>query len=245
MRPLAIGVGLAGLIGATAIFLAHPTVPAPTASANETVVTTSAETPAEPDTSATAQAPKAQPSIQVRPASPDLITIPVLSPQELERIEPPKDVQVAQPGPSEQKPTLLHRPVATSSGEFTSKDITVRLAGIVPVGPDEECEADGRKWPCGIHARTAFRNWLRGRALSCVLPAESSGTVVAGCQLGKQNPAEWLVAQGWAHAEAGGPYAELEEEAKKQKRGIFGPAPSVPAVPAATSLPEVSQPSGD
>lgn len=245
MRPLAIGVSLAGLIGATAIFLAHPDAPTPRASTEEEVIAVAPDTSeGQPLTSAAPQAARAQPHIQVRPASPDLVTIPIISPQELERIEPPKEAQAAQ-RPAEQKPTLLHRPVATSSGEFTSRDMTVRLAGIVPVGADEECESDGKKWPCGVHARTAFRNWLRGRALSCVLPAESSATVVAECQLGKLNPAEWLVAQGWAYSEAGGPYTELEEEARKQKRGIFGPAPSIPALPAATMLPQAPEPSGN
>lgn len=246
MRPLAIGVSLAGLIGATVIFLAHPDAPTPGASTEEEVIAAAPDTSAaQSGISAAPQAARAPPHIQVRPASPDLVTIPIISPQELERIEPPKEAQAAQAGPAEQKPTLLHRPVATSSGEFTSRDMTVRLAGIVPVGAEEECEIDGKKWPCGVHARTAFRNWLRGRALSCVLPSESSETTVAECQLGKLNPAEWLVGLGWARAEAGGPYADLEEEARKQKRGIFGPAPSIPALPAATLQPQAPEPSGN
>lgn len=95
--------------------------------------------------------------------------------------------------------------------------------------PDEQCSsADGSSWPCGMVARTAFRNWLRGRAIECIVgePA-ASGTVISDCRLGKQDVALWLVENGLASAEPGGAYVDAEEKAKAERRGIFGPGPSV------------------
>lgn len=191
----------------------------------------------------------------VRPVAPDVVSAPPVGRDTLERAEPRKplgEVGAAR-SPSEGPPaeTLLFRPVATAGGAFTALGYEVRLAGIVPTDASESCTVDGVSWPCGIHARTAFRNWLRGRALTCVVPpAPPAEPVVSKCLLGRQDAAAWLVTQGWARAEAGGDYAGFEDEARAARRGLFGSAPAVPAeagpapVGAAPSLPDSSGPSG-
>lgn len=157
------------------------------------------------------------------------ITAPRLDITELERIDPraplsplgtPEDPTTRPP-----RETLLHRPVAVAAGTIEAKGHRVSLEGIEIVAPDETCAENGRNWPCGVHARTAFRNYLRGRAISCTVPgAPGEETVVSRCMIGNADPAAWLVAQGWARAAPGGPYEEEEREAVEAERGIHAAA---------------------
>src|SRR5690606_16307639 len=115
--------------------------------------------------------------------------------------------QASDPSKGPPRPTILHRPVAVAAGMFEAQGHTVALAGIEPLDAEEECVSDGVSWPCGVHARTAFRNWLRGRALTCTVPpALGEEVVVSACTLGRHDPAEWLVSQGWVRALADGSY---------------------------------------
>ena len=76
----------------------------------------------------------------------------------------------------------------------------------------------------------AVRLWLRGRALSCVMPPEADRQLlVAGCRLGKQDVGTWLVSNGWARAVAGGPYAEARSDRRARPGLAFSePAASAP-----------------
>lgn len=122
--------------------------------------------------------------------------------------------------------TLLHRAVASAAGVIEAQGHRVSIAGADLVEADEQCSYEGKSWNCGVRARTAFRALLRGRAPTCALPPEAaSGAVAARCRIGKQDLGEWLVANGWARAEAGGPYAAAEARAREKRLGIFGPPP--------------------
>ena len=57
-------------------------------------------------------------------------------------------------------------------------------------------------WPCGVRARTAFRLWLRGRALACDVPPEPSGrrSIVAPAA-----SASRMSAPGWSRTAGRGP----------------------------------------
>jgi len=180
---------------------------------------------------------------RVRPVAPDVVAAPPVEPQALQRIAPRDPLSPLGRAPTRAdlppRKTLLHRPHAIEAGVFHSMGHTVRLAGVEPTDDDEACVSDGVSWPCGVHARTAFRNWLRGRALACVVPAlPGRETVVSECALGKQDPAVWLVSFGWARATPGGPYTDMEAQARLAQRGLFGPAPAA-AAPAALNLPEL------
>jgi endonuclease YncB( thermonuclease family) len=170
---------------------------------------------------------------RVRPVAPEIVAAPPIDRKSLERVgsrQPLSEIGAAR-APSEGPPaeTILFRPVASGGGTFTSLGYEVVLAGIDPTGPEETCASGGVSWSCGIHARTAFRNWLRGRALTCVVPPSPTGEPeVTRCLLGNQDAAEWLVSNGWAKAEPGGAYVEIEAEARAEKRGMYGPAPVVP-----------------
>lgn len=181
-----------------------------------------------------------------RPVAPDVVAAPPIPTDTLERVEArdPLGDKGRAPSLADLPPaeTILRRPVVSAAGTFTSQGHTVALAGIDITDVGEKCGEGTTRWPCGIHARTAFRNYLRGRAMTCVVPAiPGSDVVVADCKLGTQNPAEWLVTQGWARAVAGGPYEEAAAAAQSAHRGLYGQAPT--AAPALTiTVPESAEP---
>lgn len=151
--------------------------------------------------------------------------------QRIEPRDPLSDIGQALPPkpkpPGEWKGTILFNPVATAAGLIEAKGYTLAIAGVKAVGADETCNYQGRDWPCGLRARAAFRAWLRARAVTCIVPPDPErDTIVAECSVGKQNVAEWLVANGWARAE-GDTYAALGDTASKTAKGIFGrPGPT-------------------
>jgi endonuclease YncB( thermonuclease family) len=123
--------------------------------------------------------------------------------------------------------TILYRPVAVGSAEFEAMGYRIAIAGTQSIDPLQVCTFEGAEWPCGVRARAAVRLWLRGRALSCIIPSEADRQLlVAACRLGKQDVGTWLVSNGWARAAAGGPYTPAEEQAREAKMGIFGPPPT-------------------
>lgn len=149
----------------------------------------------------------------------------------LERAEPRapmSTLSLAMPRPKGiAEPRLLHRPVALAAGRIEAQGHLVAIAGVEPVEADRTCrDADGVEWPCGAIARTAFRNWLRGRAVECtVKELPEDGPVTSACRLGTQDVGRWLVGNGFAEASSGGPYGELDAEARRERRGIHAAAP--------------------
>lgn len=149
----------------------------------------------------------------------------------LERAEPREPLSQLslalppKPAVEEDGGTMLYRPVATGSARFDAMGRTVAVAGAENVASDERCSYEGTDWACGIRARTAFRYFIRGRAVTCVVPPDAEKEIVADCRIGTQDVGAWLVTNGWARATPGGPYAEAEKQAREAKRGIFGPPP--------------------
>ncbi|BCH27285.1 thermonuclease family protein [Mesorhizobium sp. L-8-3] len=163
-----------------------------------------------PDAASPAAASDAAPYERVEPRAP-------LS--QLSLALPPK------PPVDEDGGTILYRPVATGSARFEAMGRVVDVAGTESVDLRERCTFEGAEWPCGVRARTAFRYFIRGRAISCDVPPEAGTDIVAGCRIGAQDVGAWLVTNGWARAAPGGPYAEAEKQAREARRGIFGPPP--------------------
>jgi endonuclease YncB( thermonuclease family) len=142
--------------------------------------------------------------------------------------------------PTERKETVLYQPVATAAGVLDAAGYHINLADIDPVAKDETCpRSGGGAWPCGLVARTAFRAWLRGRAMTCNVPA-AKGAVITSCTVGDDDPALWLVENGWARSDDPR-YRDAVDKAKDGKRGMFGGPPkaysSMPALPP-PALPE-------
>ena len=221
MRPLALIVALAGL---GALVLAAPALRA-------RVSPPAAEPPAlaAQDEVPTVRAPV---PLAVRPVAPEIVAPPPLALDVLERIEEraPLGPIGRAPAPSEGPPkeTVLHRPLVIEAGAFAAMGHRIVLAGLVPTPADEICDSGGVAWPCGVHARTAFRNYLRGRALACVVPPAPTGeALTTPCRLGKADAGEWLAAQGWARPDpADDRYATQAKAAREAGRGLYGPAPS-------------------
>ncbi len=146
----------------------------------------------------------------------------------LERIAPRQPL--TPPKPTGPKLTLLHQPVATAAGLIQFREGLLQLADIEVLDAQSVCfDTAGEVWPCGLIGRTAFRNYLRGRALSCVVPESRwSDTVVTRCMLGAEDPAAWLVSRGWVRAAPGSDYAALEQTARDTGKGIYGADPRGP-----------------
>lgn len=146
--------------------------------------------------------------------------------------KPPEPPAPATPVEAGEQMQLLQRPVAVAAGRLESQGRIIELQGIEIVPVDQTCQtASGESWPCGMQARTAFRQWLRSRAVMCRLPQNDSGSAVAtACTLGNEDAAAWLVANGWAKATPGGAYDEAGHKAVEARLGIFGDKPD-------TSLP--------
>lgn len=125
------------------------------------------------------------------------------------------------------EPVELTRPSSDRAGMLTVGNRSVQLSGIVPTDVGRMCAgSDGKSWPCGTAARTAFRMYLRGRIIDCDLPSATwQGTVTGHCRYVRIDLSEWLVRFGWAEPEAGSPLEAVAEQAKQQKRGIYGDDP--------------------
>jgi endonuclease YncB( thermonuclease family) len=95
-------------------------------------------------------------------------------------------------------------PQTTDASTFVVKGVTLRIAGVAAVPANATCTmGDGREWPCGRNALFAFRRFLHGRAVECLLPYVPDATdVTAPCRIGRIDLALWLLEQGWAKPDA-------------------------------------------
>ncbi|RWC60807.1 MAG: thermonuclease family protein [Mesorhizobium sp.] len=212
----------------------------------DTVSQPGAETvPDEPATSAIAAPQPPKPAPHSRAIDPEIIAPPEQTAEGLERVEPREPLSklaLAVPPkpkmPDDWNGTKLFQPVAPAAGLIEAKGYSVAVSGIDIVRQDEICSEDGKSWPCGVRARTAFRAFLRGRAVVCTVPPQGGRDLIAAeCRIGKQDVGQWLVENGWARAAKGGPYVEAGDKARTAKKGIFGSAPDLSGMPAMPAAP--------
>ena len=164
-----------------------------------------------------------------------LIAAPEVIEGELERLEAlPQPTPPAPPKPPEPfKPNnfmrwkLVYNSVISAAGVFDVNGTALVLPGIDIIAANETCTApNGAEWPCGMVARTAFRNYVKGRAITCKVPdVPSQDSIAAECLMSGQDMAGWLVEHGWAKAKPDTLYVDLETAAKGYRRGIFGNPP--------------------
>jgi endonuclease YncB( thermonuclease family) len=184
-----------------------------------------------------------------RPVAPSIVAIPPVDPQALERVEarPPLS-EIAQAVPPKKKPPkpLLFQPVAEAAGIVVAGGRTITIAGIKPILDAEMCDRQGGgTWPCGRAARSAFRAFLRGRAVTCDFPeGEVPDALSTTCRLGPRDIGTWLTENGWARSD-GDAYVKQAKAAEDARRGIFGGGPgSLPAAPSGLDM-APSPPSGE
>ncbi len=196
-----------------------------------------------PATSVNPQPKMARPEVS-RAIDPEVVAPPQLQPEELERVEPRaplSELALAGPPkppktkmPDDWNGTKLFQPVASAAGVIEAKGYFVAISGVDIVRQDETCTDGGKSWTCGTRARTAFRAFLRGRAVVCTVPPEGGRDLItAECRVGNQDVGQWLIENGWARAAKSGPYVEAGEKARMARKGIFGPAPSLSGLPPA------------
>lgn len=169
------------------------------------------------------------PLARARPVAEEFVALPPVAAQELERVAPREPLSIFA-RPLKQKPRnqgRVFRPLIGAAGSLSGSGFDITIAGIEVTPPDRTCtDGAGLEWPCGIRARTAFRSFVRGRALKCALPEDPDRSAyTVACELGRADVGAWLVKNGWALALPGSDYAELEEEAQQAGRGLHGPAP--------------------
>ncbi len=155
----------------------------------------------------------------VRDVTTDSITAGPVVTGPLVRIAPPHSAE----GQPRHEPRLarLYNPIVASAGTIVAGDHDIHLAGIIATEPDQRCGEGATAWPCGRMARAALRNFIRGRAIECEIPAGAQKIPdPARCLVGGDDIAEWLVAQGWAERN-GDDYAAQAEAAKEMQRGLF------------------------
>jgi endonuclease YncB( thermonuclease family) len=197
-----------------------------------------------PATPAIPRPEAARPQVHSRAIDPEIVLPPQLQAEELERVEPRaplSDLALAGPPkppktkmPDDWNGTKLFQPVAPAAGVIEAKGYSVAVSGIDVVRQDEACTDGGKSWTCGTRARTAFRAFLRGRAVVCTVPPEGGRDLIAAeCRVGNQDVGQWLIENGWARAAKGGPYVEAGEKARAARKGIFGPAPNLSGLPPA------------
>lgn len=217
---------------------------------------TDQQNPAEalPEQPAVPEAPAAEPTTQaVRPVAQGEFVPPAVEPSGLEREAPRaplSDLSLALPPKpkvtAEWDGTTLFQPVASAAGRIEAKGVRVAISGVAPLASEESCSFEGKQWNCGTRARTAFRGLLRSRAVVCDMPADAAqGDVVARCRIGRLDVGEWLVANGWARAEAGGPYEDAGKKAESDGKGIYGAPPErfeMTLTPAGSTLPATEPP---
>ena len=123
---------------------------------------------------------------------------------------------------------LVFNSVVTAAGIFEINGISIILPEIEVTAANEQCtSSNGRRWPCGAVARTAFRNYVKAKAINCNLPdVPPEQAFIAECLLHGRDPAIWLVDQGWARAKTDGSLVMAGEKAKQAKRGLFGSPPA-------------------
>jgi endonuclease YncB( thermonuclease family) len=144
----------------------------------------------------------------------------------LERVEPRAPLSEPKKEAKAAGPAVLYRPIAVAAGLIQFDKLTLQIDGIEPEQAERTCESGGKSWPCGIVARTAFRNFLRARAVSCDLPEGDSGpSATASCTLGGQDLATWLVDNGWATPVSGSPLEKRADAARQAKLGFYGDDP--------------------
>ena len=119
------------------------------------------------------------------------------------------------------KPKLWHKPIISKAGFFTFKNYQVQLKGIKPLALDARCKLEnGKFWPCGRFARTAMRNFVRGRSIECDPVETQSDLIVTDCRVAGKNIAKWLVIRGWAEGE-NGRFESQMSAAQQKKSGMW------------------------
>ncbi|MBF0160089.1 MAG: thermonuclease family protein [Magnetococcales bacterium] len=101
----------------------------------------------------------------------------------------------------------------------------IRLYGIDAPEKAQPCQRDDRDYACGQQSAEQLQQFIGRKKVSCdERDRDRYGRIVAVCQIGRVEINRWMVEQGWAVAYrqyGGKAYVPQEEEARRNKRGIW------------------------
>jgi endonuclease YncB( thermonuclease family) len=167
-------------------------------------------------------APPAPHPATIRNVTPDDILPPPPVSGPLKRVEPRLPKLPEREIPTE---VTFHQPVVLDAGNFRTKKLTIRLAGIDAPALEETCPSRlGGDWPCGRRARTALRALVRRHAITCDNMEETAGGVVlATCRRRGVDLSAWMVEQGWARPQEGAAQVLVDaaEAARAARKGLW------------------------
>lgn len=235
MRRGVLALAVVGLVSAAAAILPFAPAREQPAAGAEAVGKMAVAPPVQEAPRAPAPVPAPLPAQpRVRAVAPEVVAPPRLETEGLERVEARLPLSThAAPSRKRRNHGVVFRPVIEAAGRLAGSGLVIDIVGIAPTDSARICtDASGAEWTCGVRARTAFRAFVRGRALKCDLPDElDEDRYTTSCALGQQDVGAWLAAQGWAEALADGPYAEAGAAARAAGKGIFGAAPVIEPLP--------------
>lgn len=110
--------------------------------------------------------------------------------------------------------------------------IEVRLLGIDAPEAKQSCMRDGIEWPCGIEAHKRLSALVDTKQLRCTqVGVDAYQRIVASCLAGRTDPAQLIVASGFAVAlpKFSDAYVADEARARSQKLGIWAGEFEMPA----------------
>ncbi|HUI17367.1 MAG TPA: thermonuclease family protein [Alphaproteobacteria bacterium] len=100
-----------------------------------------------------------------------------------------------------------------------------KLYGVDGPDIDETCDdAQGKEYPCGIDARTALADLIKGGSVSCLPRGPNENAELLGvCSSGTTDLAEAMIEAGWAIADRPRTlyYEKAEEQARLTKHGLW------------------------
>ena len=176
-----------------------------------------------PNKQESAPEPILEPAKEVRNITPEeMVQAPEVETALLERlpsiVPPPPPKRLKKP-----KPVTWKRPVVKSAGILIFGEIVIQLAEIDPIALEKKCiDQNGVLWPCGMLARTEFRQFIRGRPIECDPVDGEASTIKTRCRLSGYDMSAWLVLTGWAMPSSG-KFSEELNEAKSKERGQWRP----------------------
>ncbi len=124
--------------------------------------------------------------------------------------------------------TITGPAIVTDGDSLRIGEERIRLIGIDAPEKRQTCRERGRKWRCGVEAREALRELVRGRTVTCdVLGRDRWKRALAVCRAGALELNREMVRRGWAlawypkRAVPGPDYGPEEAEARSARRGIW------------------------
>jgi endonuclease YncB( thermonuclease family) len=108
---------------------------------------------------------------------------------------------------------------------FDLSGTRIRLYGIDAVELNQHCfDQDAQSWPCGIEAKKRLSELLNAKDIQCKeLTKDIYGRSIASCTTNAGDIAKNMVSDGYAVAyrKYSSEYIEAEQQAKKEKKGIW------------------------